>query len=76
MQNNSHFPVIPEEKGGFPLDSALRWTLLPEMPKAEGVEEEQIFDEEHRLTPIHPIYVIPWDRAEQMHMFFTQKEGF
>lgn len=76
MQNHNYFPVVAEEEVGSSLDSALRWASLPQMPNAKEGEQEQIFDAEDRLTPIHPIYLIPWDKVEQTHEFFTNKGGF
>lgn len=76
MQNRSYFPVAGEEEGSSPLDSALRWALLPEMLKTKEDDEEEIFDADDRVTPIHPIYLIPWDKVEQTHMFFARKGGF
>lgn len=74
MQNYSYFPGFAGEEGGSPHNSALRWVSLPEMPKAK--QEEQIFDAEDQLIPMHPIYVIPWDKVEQTHSFFAHKGGF
>ena len=76
MQNQSYFPATAEGAVGSLLDSALLWASLPEMPKAKQEEQEQVFDVEDRLTPIHPIYVIPWDKVEQTHVFFADKGGF
>ncbi|MCJ1270655.1 CAAX farnesyltransferase (FTase) subunit beta [Lobaria immixta] len=76
MQNRSYFPVAGEEEGSSPLDSALRWALLPEMPKTKEEDEEEIFDADDRVAPTHPIYLIPWDKVEQTHMFFAHKGGF
>lgn len=76
MQNHSYFPGKAEEEVGSLLDSALRWASLPETPKDQQEEQEPIFDVEDRVTPIHPIYTIPWDKVEQTHTFFAQKGGF
>ncbi|PFH57572.1 hypothetical protein XA68_14850 [Ophiocordyceps unilateralis] len=42
-------------------------------PFASG---EQIFDEEDRLRPIHPIYAIPQDMAADCQKHFASKHGF
>ncbi|MCJ1427287.1 CAAX farnesyltransferase (FTase) subunit beta [Sticta canariensis] len=76
VQNQSYFPATADGAVGSLLDSALLWASLPEMPKAKKEEQEQVFDVEDRLTPIHPIYVIPWDKVEQTHVFFADKGGF
>lgn len=39
-------------------------------------EDEQIFDEEDRVRPVHPVYVIPQDTVEAARRYFTAKPGF
>lgn len=42
-------------------------------PFSEG---KQIFDEEDRVKPVHPVYVIPKDKAEAARQYFMMKTGF
>jgi hypothetical protein len=39
----------------------------------EGV---QIFDEEDRVGPVHPVYVIPQNKVEAAQLYFRGKAGF
>ncbi|KAM0561224.1 hypothetical protein ACHAPJ_003729 [Fusarium lateritium] len=46
------------------------WSVTPYM------EGEQIFDEEDRVATVHPVYVIPQHKVEDMQSYFASKEGF
>jgi protein farnesyltransferase subunit beta len=37
---------------------------------------EQIFDEEDRVKPVHPVFVIPQDKADAVRQYFMAKAGF
>jgi protein farnesyltransferase subunit beta len=50
--------------------SAYRWTSEP------IIEDSQIFDEKDRVTPLHPIFVIPEGVAEKTRAYFSSKGGF
>jgi protein farnesyltransferase subunit beta len=39
-------------------------------------DEIQIFNEQDRISPIHPVYVIPFDSQEEMKKYFLAKTGF
>ncbi|KAF7547767.1 hypothetical protein G7Z17_g7511 [Cylindrodendrum hubeiense] len=46
------------------------WTVSPYM------EGEQIFDEEDRVCTVHPVYVIPQHKVEEIQSYFATKSGF
>jgi len=46
------------------------WSVTPYM------EGEQIFDEEDRVATVHPVYVIPQHKVEDMQNYFSSKHGF
>lgn len=46
------------------------WTVSPYM------EGEQIFDEEDRVCTIHPVYVMPQHKVEEVQSYFATKTGF
>lgn len=64
-----------------------KWNLVS-IRAAEGIVEvdgwaaspfsegQQIFDEEDRVRPNHPVYVIPQDKVEAARRYFTAKPGF
>lgn len=70
-QHKWHFNTATEnnETNGR-LVSPYRWTAEP------YVGDSQIFDEEDRVKTLHPIFVIPEGRAEEMKAYFTSKGGF
>lgn len=64
-----------------------RWTLGAARPHEADVkgdswsatpymEGEQIFDEEDRVATVHPVYVIPQHKVEDMQNYFSSKHGF
>jgi protein farnesyltransferase subunit beta len=52
------------------LDSPYKWASEP------FVEEVQIYDEEDRMTTLHPVFVIPEGAAEETRAYFAAKGGF
>ncbi|KAM0439805.1 hypothetical protein ACHAPT_000902 [Fusarium lateritium] len=46
------------------------WTVSPYM------EGEQIFDEEDRVATVHPVYVIPKHKVDEIQNYFASKHGF
>ncbi|EGU80540.1 hypothetical protein FOXB_09000 [Fusarium oxysporum f. sp. conglutinans Fo5176] len=46
------------------------WSVTPYM------DGEQIFDEEDRVATVHPVYVIPQHKVEDMQSYFSSKHGF
>lgn len=46
------------------------WTVSPYM------EGDQIFDEEDRVATVHPVYVIPQHKVQEIQQYFTSKTGF
>lgn len=76
VQHYNYFTKVDGHEVVSPLNFAFRWASSPDTPQVKGEEQERIFDEEDRVLPIHPIYVIPWNNVEQTHDLFSQKEGF
>lgn len=46
------------------------WVATPFM------EGEQIFDEQDRVATLHPVYVIPQHKVEEIQRYFSEKQGF
>ncbi|KAK7417400.1 CAAX farnesyltransferase (FTase) subunit beta [Neonectria magnoliae] len=46
------------------------WTVSPYM------DGEQIFDEEDRVSTMHPVYVIPQHKVDEVQSYFASKTGF
>lgn len=76
VQHYNYFTELDGHEVVSPLDFAFRWASSPDTPQTMGEGQERIFDEEDRVLPIHPIYVIPWNNVEHTHDFFSQKKGF
>lgn len=55
-------PLVDQEGDG--------WTVSP------YVDEVQIFEEEDRLVPIHPIYATPKKCVDDIRQYFAAKQGF
>ena len=75
-QHHLHFVDGKEADGSSPYEPALHWTHSNHIPSMQGNPEEEIFDSEDRVKPIHPIYVIPWAAVEQTYSWVKQREGF
>lgn len=59
-----------------PATLALQWASSQVTPNHGGGPEGDIFEADDRLTPIHPIYVIPFAAAENIHDWFANKARF
>ena len=46
------------------------WTVFPYL---DGL---QVFDNEDRVRPIHPVYAIPQQNVRAIKEYFRDKEGF
>ena len=72
IQNKSRFErndCLAEQ----PLGAAFGWVTSPhEGDAGEGA----LFDAADLLEPLHPIFMIPFDAAEQMRRQATVKAGF
>jgi hypothetical protein len=51
-----------------PLSAPFGWTLAKRV--------ELPCDDTDRVFPVHPIYVIPYEKAEEARKHFLQKVGF
>lgn len=49
------------------------WSNVP-YPQCKGETAVQIFDEEDRVKPLHPVYVVPMGVAESI-MAYCEKQG-
>jgi protein farnesyltransferase subunit beta len=52
------------------LSSPYQWTSEP------IIEELEIYDEEDRVSTLHPVFVIPEGLAEKTRAYFASKGGF
>ena len=57
-----------EEQG--PLESAFGWHWSQAQLSEKRKEESQVFDEEDRLEPLHPIFAIPPDAVSRCYDLF------
>jgi len=73
-QHRNEF-VLSTEPGSDPVGYAFAW-MHSEAYTLQRPAEEQIFEEEDTVEPIHPIYVIPFAAVEQTRAWFSNKEGF
>lgn len=55
--------------GGQPYLST-SWSVMPYL------DEAQIFDEQDRLAPLHPLYALPVGRVADIKRYFDAKPGF
>jgi len=60
---------LNEESSGI-LTAPFHWSSEPVF------EGDQVYDEEDRVEPIHPVFVIPKNAAETMRKYFASKGGF
>ena len=37
---------------------------------------EQIFDEEDRVSTVHPVYVVPQQKVDDVQKYYKLKQGF
>ena len=60
----------PTEKPTAAADEDSAWTVLPYL---DGV---QVYDNQDRVRPIHPVYAIPQRNVRVMKEYFEGKQGF
>lgn len=46
------------------------WSVSPYL------DEVQIFDEQDRIAPLHPVYAIPAECVTDIKFYFEKKQGF
>lgn len=46
------------------------WSVSPDL------DEVQVFDEEDRIVPLHPVYAVPAECVADIMAFFGAKQGF
>lgn len=46
------------------------WSVSPDL------DEVQVFDEEDRIVPLHPVYAVPAECVADIKKFFVAKQGF
>lgn len=52
-------------------DAALAsWSVSPDL------DEVQVFDEEDRIVPLHPVYAVPAECVADIKAYFGAKQGF
>ena len=63
-------------EAGYLLDSAFAWESSKENSEGTKNEALELMDAEDTLTPLHPIYVIPWGVVERCRELFSKRTGF
>ena len=59
-----------------------RWIPLEDSEEEDGwtvspyADEVQIFQDEDRVEPIHPVYAIPQTSVNDIRRYFSAKQGF
>lgn len=61
---------MTEEEADLPLGSAFGWT------HAGRANDSDILDDEHRVEPVHPVFVIPFKAVERTRTWFRERGGF
>lgn len=46
------------------------WSVAPYL------DEVQVFDEQDRIVPLHPVYAVPLSCVTEMRAYFDAKQGF
>lgn len=46
------------------------WSVSPDL------DEVQVFDEEDRIVPLHPVYAVPAECVADIKAYFGAKQGF
>jgi len=64
-------PVSADSEGATLVDP-----VLPQWKVSAYTEEVQIFDEQDRVNPVHPVYTIPERCVTEMKSYFAAKQGF
>ena len=59
-----------------PLADAFQWDVTSTVDTpTPGVVEGVVFDEEDRVPPVHPVFVLPWGASERVRGYFEGKQG-
>lgn len=53
-----------------PTASLASWSVSPYL------DEVQVFDEQDRIVPLHPVYAIPSECVSDIKAYFDAKQGF
>lgn len=51
-------------------EPAASWSVSPYL------DEVQVFDEQDRIVPLHPVYAIPSECVSDIKAYFDAKQGF
>lgn len=54
----------------FTAGALTSWTVSPYL------DEAQLFDEQDRIVPLHPVYAVPVECAADIKAYFDAKQGF
>lgn len=68
---NHHFHTDP---AGGVFDSAFSWKYVPITSTSELEPDVNVFGENDRLVPFHPLYVIPHKAAESMRAWYRKEK--
>lgn len=59
-----------DEKTAAAAAALASWSVSPDL------DEVQVFDEEDRIVPLHPVYAVPAECVADIKAFFGAKQGF
>lgn len=73
--------TVPEGVGATPTTAAVGEEANVEEPAASWtvspyLDEVQVFDEQDRIVPLHPVYAIPSECVSDIKAYFDAKQGF
>ncbi|KAL8948562.1 MAG: hypothetical protein Q9222_005258 [Ikaeria aurantiellina] len=74
LQNHNYYHDTVGSSQLSSLDHAFQWRSMPTFSKAEMQSGTTDANSQERLTPIHPIFVIPWAAVEATASFYETKE--
>jgi protein farnesyltransferase subunit beta len=65
----NHFEFADEERfKAIKTTAAFGWKVVG--------EADVPCEENDRVKPVHPVFVVPFDKVEECRSYFEQKEGF
>lgn len=59
-----------DEKAAAAAAALASWSVSPDL------DEVQVFDEQDRIVPLHPVYAIPAECVADIKAYFGAKQGF
>lgn len=60
--------------GGNELTAAYSWTPADNPSYVDSIAGQQVFDEEDRVSNLHPVFVVPVGKAEAMRSYCVKSQ--